>query len=73
VFVAGWFVAGTVRWIAAVVVPLNAGNALFRGGAPASTQGGRHGREAAVGIPMDLFSLDGKVALVTGAGRGLPG
>ena len=24
-----------------------------------------------MGIPMDLFSLDGKVALVTGAGSGL--
>ena len=29
------------------------------------------GGEGAVGNPMDLFSLEGKVALVTGAGSGL--
>ena len=53
-----------------IVALVNAGNSLFRGCAAASTQevgvaGG------SVGNPMDLFSLDGKVALVTGAGSGL--
>jgi hypothetical protein len=29
----GWFVVGVVRWITVVVVLLNAGHCLFRGGA----------------------------------------
>ena len=54
-----------------IVVLTSAGNSLFRGCAAASTQGDKRAagmQEGAVGNLMDLFGLDGKVALVTGAG-----
>src|SRR5215467_14456233 len=69
--VCGWFVVRVVRRITVIVVLVKRSNFPFRDPAAASTQGDKRRREAAVGNPLDLFSLQGKVALVTGAGSGL--